>query len=906
MSEIRRYSSLSSKEFDAAAFLRRRLPNALSYDRIAGYFSSSLLPLIQEQLDSVQQKTRLVCNSHVTGSEIVTAKLARASAWDEWLRFVDGGIGDGDRRALASLYNLITHGKLEIRIIPDTVHGLLHGKAGLITMADGSTSCFVGSANETLNAWSSNYEIIWEDPSDTAATWFKTEFQRFWNNPAAIPLPEAILADIARQSTQKIINTTQEWIDLGANPAAVVNGMPISREEGLWNHQKFFADLVFRKHQTRAGARFVLADTVGLGKTAELGTAAQLIALVGERPILVIAPRTLLEQWQDELWSRLGMPSAYFDGFKWVDETDKEYATDLPITRCPRRVGIVSQGLFTSRSPKATALLGIDYDCVIVDEAHRARRDHGEHGGLSDSSVMTNLLAAINKLSLKTHSMLLSTATPVQVNPLEAFDLLEALSKENDSILGSSRSKWRTDAVRGLKIVTGEDVIETENRNEFWMWLRDPLPDSDEGTAYGALRSSLHMADEDYVSTLVHSALSRIPASRVAYLASPATLRDMNPYVHHIVRRTREQLENTINPETNEPYLEKIAVRLFGESANEAIDMSSYLKEAYAVAGEFAHLLDKRKAAGGFRKTILLRRLGSTIAAGTLTAKAMASAGNITAPVASEEEEDAASGALTSEEKKCLERFVSLLKGQQDRDPKYESIVDYLQNKGWASRGCVVFSQYYDSIQWLGERLLKDLPQYSIGVYAGGGKQSSISENGVLVPVDREDVREAVAAGKIQVLLGTDAASEGLNLQRLSSLINLDLPWNPTRLEQRKGRIQRPGQRYDEVFIYNMRYRDSVEDRVHQLLSGRLQDIYSIFGQIPDILEDVWIAMALEGRVAAEQVLSDEEPKKNPFEARYVKTFGAVSWDRCGDLLKSDERIRVLREEWNTAAHESP
>src|SRR5450759_4642697 len=261
MSEIGRYSSLSSKEFDAAAFLRKRLPNALSYDRIAGYFSSSLLPLIQEQLDSVQQKTRLVCNSHVTGSEIVTAKLARASAWDGWLRFVDAGISDGERTALASLYNLITRGKLEIRIIPDTVHGLLHGKAGLITTADGSTSCFVGSANETLNAW-------------------------FSNNPAAIPLPEAILADIARQSTQKIINTTQEWIDLGANPAAVVNGMPISREEGLWNHQKFFADLVFRKHQTHAGARFVLADTVGLGKTAELGTAAQLIALVGERPIL--------------------------------------------------------------------------------------------------------------------------------------------------------------------------------------------------------------------------------------------------------------------------------------------------------------------------------------------------------------------------------------------------------------------------------------------------------------------------------------------------------------------------------------------------------------------------------------------------------------------------------------------
>jgi len=91
-------------------------------------------------------------------------------------------------------------------------------------------------------------------------------------------------------------------------------------------------------------------------------------------------------------------------------------------------------------------------------------------------------------------------------------------------------------------------------------------------------------------------------------------------------------------------------------------------------------------------------------------------------------------------------------------------------------------------------------------------------------------------------VLGTDAASEGLNLQTLGTLINLDLPWNPTRLEQRKGRIQRIGQVRDIVFVHNLRYKDSVEDRVHALLSGRLQVVHRLFGQIPDILEDVWSA----------------------------------------------------------------
>ena len=102
-----------------------------------------------------------------------------------------------------------------------------------------------------------------------------------------------------------------------------------------------------------------------------------------------------------------------------------------------------------------------------------------------------------------------------------------------------------------------------------------------------------------------------------------------------------------------------------------------------------------------------------------------------------------------------------------------------------------------------------------------------------------------VEQGRIKILLGTDAASEGLNLQRLGSLIHIDLPWNPTRLEQRKGRIQRIGQRYPEVWIANLRYRDSVEDRVHELLSS-VWPLFTVSSdRFPDTLEDVWIAMAM-------------------------------------------------------------
>jgi superfamily II DNA or RNA helicase len=91
-----------------------------------------------------------------------------------------------------------------------------------------------------------------------------------------------------------------------------------------------------------------------------------------------------------------------------------------------------------------------------------------------------------------------------------------------------------------------------------------------------------------------------------------------------------------------------------------------------------------------------------------------------------------------------------------------------------------------------------------------------------------------VRSGEIKLLLGTDAASEGLNLQRLGTLIKIDLPWNRTRLEQLEGRIQRNGQARNQIWIANLRYRDSVEDKVHRVLAERLQAIHELFGQIPD------------------------------------------------------------------------
>jgi len=274
------------------------------------------------------------------------------------------------------------------------------------------------------------------------------------------------------------------------------------------------------------------------------------------------------------------------------------------------------------------------------------------------------------------------------------------------------------------------------------------------------------------------------------------------------------------------------------------------LQEAYALAEAFCRKLGDRMKGSGFLKTLLLRRVGSSIAAGRKTAEQMLGSWEEietgTAALEGDDEErgdaevNTMSRTLTREERELLERFIAALTANRERDPKYAVVLECLRTRGWLDKGCIVFSQYFDSARWLAEQLVTDLAGERVAVYAGSGR-SGIWYDGRFTPVSREDIKSQVWRGELRLMLGTDAASEGLNLQRLGTLINLDLPWNPTRLEQRKGRIQRIGQVNDTVYVYNLRYIGSVEDRVHQLLSDRLQDIYTLFGQLPDVLEDVWV-----------------------------------------------------------------
>lgn len=900
---IHRYSS--RRQPLRTSFLEVRLQGAKQYDRIAGYFSSSLLEVAGEALASVSGSIRIVCNSELKAKDTETARAALQAQRLEWAstrpeQLVEAAPQKMGKR-FALLYELLKSDKLCVRVLPRDKFGLLHGKAGVITLADDSRTSFLGSANATAMGWQGNYELLWEDSSPEAVAWVQEEFDALWNSPFTAPLAAFVVEDIGRIARRRVV-MVEEWQEK-PEPASVAVELPVFREaQGLWAHQKYFVKRAFEAHQGPHGARFLLADMVGLGKTVQLALSAQLMALQGDRPVLILAPKALLYQWQDEMKTLLDMPSAVWDSVKkqWVDENGIAHPTKghEGILRCPRRVGLVSQGLITHGSESADYLLKQEYECVIVDEAHNARRSNLGPNSASKKPQPNNLLDFLLRIAFRTRSILLGTATPVQLYPVEAWDLLEVLSQGTEAVMGNMWSNWRLRVPQGLEIVMGKQQL-PNGGHDLWSWIRNPLPPAGEDKDFALLRRSLDMKPEDVVATGSEWTTLRKPDKERVLRLRERFGQHHNPFIRHIVRRTRDFLENTINPEDNQPYMERIEVELFGEGPDESIPLPAYLESAYSHAEAFCQLLQERSNGSGFMETLLLRRIGSTMYAGRNTVEQILNEWQPVPEAAIEREEDTPFKSLTPEEEKELRACLTALEANQEQDPKYRQVVHYLLDKEWLERGCIIFSEYFDSIWWLAEQLsTRDLPEEPIGIYSAQDK-SGLMRGGQFTPMDRDRLKEMVRRRKVRLILGTEAASEGLNLQQLSSLINLDLPWNPTRLEQRKGRIQRIGQREDTIYIYNMRYRGSVEERVHEMLSRRLAHIHSLFGQIPDTLEDVWIDVAFNKIEEAQRTI-DAVPEQHPFELRYEQKSQVepAGWDDCAEVLATEERRERLLRGW--------
>lgn len=901
MSDIRRFSS--RRERLDHAFLNQRLQGAMSYKRIAGYFRSSIFELVGEEIASIPV-VQVVCNSELDVSDVIISKHVRETAlkerWNEPSAEVEALL---HRDRYRRLYELLTSGRVEIRVVPkDRV--FIHGKAGVIESADGSKTCFMGSINETKSAFAINYEMLWEDPSPEGVAWVEEEFTDLWKD--AYQLPDAIISDIRRIAERVEIRFGD--VKPKDIAGAALAESPIYRGgEQLQPWQRSFVTMFLQHRDTYGAARLLLADEVGVGKTLSLAASAMVSVLLGDGPVLILCPSTLTLQWQAELADKLGIPSAVWSSVKktWLDYRGHEIRTRgaEDIGRCPAQIAIVSTGLIFHGSEESEYLLKRKYGTVILDEAHKARR----RGGLGKKGKdPNNLLAFMLKLGQRTQHLLLGTATPIQTDVGELWDLMAILGSSAEFVQGRVPFSFWSDCEQSLPVVKG--LQNPTDEREAWEWLRNPLPPSSDDSMFANLRLRLGITEKVFFTDKGFGSLDFIDHQLLSNALVPGFMKDHNPIVRHTVLRKRKTLEDAgllekigVNvhptPEALPKLYEGVQFVGLGLLTNHPFDL------AYKAADDFTTELKRRLKAAGFMKTMLLQRICSSFHSGRMTAERLLDKALFEEDERAIEMKELTSG-LTVPEAQHLQTIIRELARPEARDPKLSAVSYFLKShitdgKTWLEHGCIIFSQYYDTVLYLAENLAGEFPGEPIAVYAGAGKSGVYREQD-FASVEREDIKAAVKAHQIRLLVATDAACEGLNLQSLGTLINVDLPWNPSRLEQRLGRIKRINQARSSVDMLNLVYHGTQDEKVYETISRRMKDRYDIFGSLPDTIEDEWIENIENLDSMMDQYIHLRKEANNAFDMRYKKTIDPDMnrWEECSRVLARRDIIDSLSKPW--------
>ncbi|ACV62403.1 helicase domain protein [Desulfofarcimen acetoxidans DSM 771] len=185
-------------------------------------------------------------------------------------------------------------------------------------------------------------------------------------------------------------------------------------------------------------------------------------------------------------------------------------------------------------------------------------------------------------------------------------------------------------------------------------------------------------------------------------------------------------------------------------------------------------------------------------------------------------------------ERECLKSMLKDMADLTGDSSKMKLLLQTLDQRKDRQTGriqqTVIFTRFYDTLTDIVKRLCQADPQMLVGTYSGQGAQCFNSVTGRMVNLDREEVKERFLRSEVDILVCTDAAAEGLNLQTADLLVNFDLGWNPMKVEQRIGRIDRIGQKHEDIYVLNLCYAGSAEEVVYGRLLNRLANANMIVG----------------------------------------------------------------------------
>jgi hypothetical protein len=170
------------------------------------------------------------------------------------------------------------------------------------------------------------------------------------------------------------------------------------------------------------------------------------------------------------------------------------------------------------------------------------------------------------------------------------------------------------------------------------------------------------------------------------------------------------------------------------------------------------------------------------------------------------------------------------------KDAKLTLLKEIVKDSLAAGDSILIFSRFTDTVMACILALEPDLSEMGVGFGKYVGGESWVDDADGRVATDKNALCDALRNERIKVVFCSDAASEGLNLQTARCIVNVDVPWNPAKLEQRIGRISRLGQKAEEVDIYNLWYPGTIEEQMYSRLLKR-QDLYSLaVGEFPEVV----------------------------------------------------------------------
>lgn len=626
-----------------------------------------------------------------------------------------------------------------------------------------------------------------------------------------------------------------------------------------WPHQ----EIVARRLVEAWPHSFLLCDEVGLGKTIEAGLAFRSLYLSGlVRRILIAAPASLTEQWQRQMASKLllsfgrvlsgaAIRHAYIFPVAKEQAAASLYEPDLTI---------ISTGLLAREERRKFLREAETFDIALVDEAHNARRQNptrGPGGHPAFGQLYTTLRDGLRQ---KARSLWLATATPLQIDPVEPCDLLAltnragafqfdpTLTLQYYDILsrmgqGEEPSEYDWDFLRrAIKALQGQDPL-------LWQYLQGSVVD-------GRIRAGVRQ-------WLEHR---RVPRGRdreliYRFIFSAA------PLARVMLRHTRRLLEiyrNNGRLRENLPNRHILKIPRIVFTAQEQRAYNSLEQYCEGLSRQITAQGDSSaRTMMGFLLNFLRLRFASSLFAlrETLQRRLVKVEATLQYQVRLEEEsslddsspeelffgneyEDDRVGvefllknrtqADLSWEREQLQKMLRELADLTGPSSKMQYLLKVLDNRWDKSSGrirqTVIFTRFYDTLSDIVNRLRQRNPRMLIGTYSGRGGEYFDPQAGGMKAVHRDEVKERFLRGEIDILVCTDAAAEGLNLQTADLLVNFDLGWNPMKVEQRIGRIDRIGQKHKEIYVLNLCYADSAEEIVYGRLLKRLADANMIVG----------------------------------------------------------------------------